>query len=545
MLIIIYYRLHFFCIFHTSLVFIFSSCKSDYNKVSPLLTQAEEVLQSYPDSAYLLLQQVDTVSLTPVQRAHYCYLFTAASDKLGHTITWPDAMRQAAEIYAPVAKDNDTKARLYYYAGMANQRNHRDSVAVACFYRSLDYQDESIPTRLLVFTYEGLYLSYYNQNYFTEACEFIEKTVVLCKKTQNKIGEVWALHQYAHTLMCIKEREKGVEVLEELRSTAEQYNLPYAGAYYSSYSSLYRIMGDYEKALAYNDTALLRRSANSNVYAFYYARANILKSMNNADSAFVYYMKALDGDDIERKRDIYSFLIEISPYTDLDNYLEKSFADSLSHYTHLKEKMVKPQEIATIEKNWRQKKIQEESNRKNIRIFVLATLFMTIAVNVYFYIRRKHRRQLSSLHQFKEAKLQELAHTNEKIEKINSSEFNHFKSEVWTPEMNAFLLSDSFRNLNAITTIEPGEKLPQAKQIELITNINVAFSNTMIFINQISEVKISSDELFFLIVTYLDIKPRYIAKCFNCTAESLQKKKQRLKKKLPPLYSSHFFTSVK
>lgn len=156
----------------------------------PLMVQAESVLQSHPDSAYRLLEQIDTTSLTPVQRAHHCYLFTAATDKLRLPITWHEEMSRAADLYAPTVNDDETKARIYYYAGHVNQINDKDSAAVEYFFRSLDYQNENVPTRMLVFTYEGIFLSYYNQSYFSEACKFIKKEVELCRKTNNSFGEV-------------------------------------------------------------------------------------------------------------------------------------------------------------------------------------------------------------------------------------------------------------------------------------------------------------------------------------------------------------------
>lgn len=507
----------------------------------PLMMQAESVLQSHPDSAYRLLEQIDTASLTPVQRAHHCYLFTAATDKLGLPITWHEEMSQAADLYAPTVNDDETKARIYYYAGLANQRNHKDSAAVSYLYRSLDYQEESVPTRLLVFTYEGIFLSYFNQSYFSEACKFIEKEVDLCRKTNNSFGEVWSLQKYAHTLICLEKYEEAVLILEDCRRAIEKYNYPYWGPYYASCATLYRYKGEYEKALAYNDSALHNFNELNNGFASYYARANIFFKMHNVDSAFVYYMKALKGGDGERNQAIYTSLIELAPLTSLDDHLERSYADSLAHYTELKERMVQPQKIAAIEKAWIQNKMIKTNAKDRSMIYGLIALLLVCGTGLFFYFRQKHQRQLASLHKTNETLLHEQEFNQQEYA---NTEFLHFRDEIWTPEMTAFMHSDVYDHLIDLLTGDSGDKLPQEVQLSLIADINAAFTNTIIAINPKTEMKISQDELFFLIAFYLDIKPRHIAKCYNCTADSLQKKKQRLKKKLPSLYSSFFFQNA-
>lgn len=56
------------------------------------LTDAECIINTYPDRALGMIEGIDASGLTETDHARYVYLRTRACDKLHLPITWPDEM---------------------------------------------------------------------------------------------------------------------------------------------------------------------------------------------------------------------------------------------------------------------------------------------------------------------------------------------------------------------------------------------------------------------------------------------------------------------
>lgn len=250
--------------------------------------------------------------------------------------------------------------------------------------------------------------------------------------------------------------------------------------------------------------------------------------MHNADSAFVYYMKALKGGDAERNQAIYTSLIELAPLTSLDDHLEGSYGDSLARYTELKERMVQPQKIAAIEKEWIQNKMKKTNAKDRSMLYCLFALLLICSTGLYFYLRRKHRKQLTALYQ------------DIKTTQLQRQSVESFYNNIWLPNVERFSHSAHYNIICDLLSEE--EKLPEAKQKKIISDLYNEFASSINALSQYTPTSsIGQEDWFYIIMTYLNIPPRTIVRCLPSGTDALRKRKKRIQSKLAPEYFRLFF----
>lgn len=133
------------CIMLTVLVSIVISCSGN-SAIDSKLTDAEEVMNQFPDSALTILRGIDTSTLkSKAEQARYSLLMSQTLDKNYIDTTTFDILQPAIDYFLRKGSA-DEKLRTYYYQGRIYQNRENNDSAMQSFMRGREYGDQAFDT---------------------------------------------------------------------------------------------------------------------------------------------------------------------------------------------------------------------------------------------------------------------------------------------------------------------------------------------------------------------------------------------------------------
>lgn len=263
-----------------------------------VLDKAEEFIQTYkPDSAYTLLKEIPNPQQYPEkERARWCLLMTQAIDKTYRTHTSDSLIRFAVNYYEKV-NDLSKLPTAFYTLGRV-QRDLKDNEhAVNSFLKALDlakgsddyklqylaasqlghvyaysrFIDEALKTyqQALYFAEQGndsINLSYVNsflgrvyglQKDWNRSIELYQKAISIAQQTSYIPALRLGLNELAAIYKCCEKYQEAADCLEQLISLGDD---PLSGmegaAVYLNLGDLYRLTDRYDLAFPYLEKAL-------------------------------------------------------------------------------------------------------------------------------------------------------------------------------------------------------------------------------------------------------------------------------------------------
>ena len=292
-----------------------------------VLDKAEEFIQTYkPDSAYTLLKEIPNPQQYPEkERARWCLLMTQAIDKTYRTHTSDSLIRFAVNYYEK-ANDLSKLPTAFYTLGRV-QRDLKDNEhAVNSFLKALDlakgsddyklqylaasqlghvyaysrFIDEALKTyqQALCFAEQGndsISLSYVNsflgrvyglQKDWNRSIELYQKAISIAQQTSYIPALRLGLNELAAIYKCCEKYQEAADCLEQLISLGDD---PLSGmegaAVYLNLGDLYRLTENYDSAIPYLEKALqtknlyTKRSAYQCFYYVYTGQRNYQKAV--------------------------------------------------------------------------------------------------------------------------------------------------------------------------------------------------------------------------------------------------------------------------
>lgn len=190
------------------------SCGSN-PEIDRQLTKAEEIMEQHPDSAYMLLKDIDKATLsTRKEKARYALLMSMALDKNYIDTTTFDVLQPAIDYYL----DNgtpDEKLRTYYYKGRIFQNKGDEDDAINTFAKAIDNttgaKDSLCIARTLV-AQGGLYANLYDWVTYTN-----------CHLKAAKIYKKYSYDYYEFD--CLLNALNGANILKNKMLADSIYNL--------------------------------------------------------------------------------------------------------------------------------------------------------------------------------------------------------------------------------------------------------------------------------------------------------------------------------
>ena len=211
-----------------------ASC-SQHSKHWETLTQVESYIEERPDSALVVLQDINNEELTnDEEQAKHALLLSMALDKNYIDKTGFEVLQPAIDYY----EDNGTatdKLRTYFYQGRIYQNAGNDAAAMESFVKAISEGEESddILTKARIYFNRGsIYYSLYEWDSFIET----KKTAASYFKQAGRH------HSYVHCLILIvngytlkNESENALPYIDECKQLREIMSFPLLCGFYSSY----------------------------------------------------------------------------------------------------------------------------------------------------------------------------------------------------------------------------------------------------------------------------------------------------------------------
>ena len=234
------------------------SCNS-HSKHWDTLSQVESYIEERPDSALVVLEQINTSELScKEEKAKHALLYSMALDKNFVDKTDFEVLQPAIDYYEDNGSATD-KLRTYYYQGRIFQNKGNDALAMESFVNAIEEGENSndiLTTARTYFAQSKIYYSLYEWDSFIESN----------KSAANLFQEAGVLNSYANCLIRIingytlkEDPENALLYIEECKRFLSTISSSRLGDFYSSYltylikygeeQEIIKIISDYMNAV--------------------------------------------------------------------------------------------------------------------------------------------------------------------------------------------------------------------------------------------------------------------------------------------------------
>lgn len=176
-----------------TLLYLVCSCRPD-SKNAALLSQADSLMQTHPDSALTLLHAIEhPTRMNSADRAEYALLFTQANHK-NYVVQTRDSLIQVAVDYYADGDDKEREAKAYYYLGCVQEEMNDQVAAVEAYLKALEVKPkESGDVELLTMIYERLGSCYQRQGFYDKAMDMFRASYRVNLKHNKKEDIIYSL----------------------------------------------------------------------------------------------------------------------------------------------------------------------------------------------------------------------------------------------------------------------------------------------------------------------------------------------------------------
>lgn len=523
------------------------------------LQQAEEVMETEPDSALTILENFElTEELSKKDYAFYCLLLTQALDK-NYYIHTSDSLIKEATAYYEEHNDMASLALSYYYMGRVYSDMHKSLQAQQYYLMALELGEELNKTDLLIKINNSLGTLYCFQDIYEQALPLYKKTISLLNQKKDSTNLSYALRNTARAFKQTGQPDSAIVYYKEAIKIATQQSisplLNDLGSLYLQEKKYVEAYDCFMYAIQLCKKAQLLFPIQLNLGKYFYQTAQ-------CDSAQVYLNQSVQSPDLFTQAGSLYLLAQIEKIKlDFNNYLKywdkyEQIRDSIekdSHFENIRitESMFNYQRI-TDEKN----KYEQKASRRMIiiyQMFIFSTFILFIGFLVFKREQQKKKKILElkeilykqSLQCIEDNKIKisvlekELTSGKETISDVNKQLFEAKKlilemenRQIKLKHNTIQLIEQEFQKSYIYTRIHKAEnKLSESEWTELALLIDATYSN---FTKRLYEFypQISIEELHICYLVKTGIPVKKIAVLMNISSSGVSHCRRRLYKKL-------------
>lgn len=385
-------------LYYLLLFIICISCKQ--TDIKPVLTQAENLMETKPDSSLLLLESIEhPEKMSKLDYATWCLLVTQARDKnyVEHT---SDSVINIATKYYKKEKNKKRLSQSYYCSGRVKQDLKQDDNALKDYLIALTNGEHTEEYKLCGFISnrigqiyrqqfsEEMALPYYTRSYtyFIQA-----KDTASCSFALRDIGRIYGEIEPKQSDSALHYYRQAYELAKKINHQALQ-------------SSILNDMGrEYEQIKEYPSAYTciiqsieLSSGKESLLLPKYLNLGELYLKMEKPDSARYYLQKSMKSSNLNTKSGGFWYLSELE--ASIGNYKEAcAYKDSFQVYSDSIQTLTYSDQIIKIEKQYQAEKsiiqIQtKELNKRIIWITLSGSLILLLVVVIFFNQQRQHKR---------------------------------------------------------------------------------------------------------------------------------------------------------
>lgn len=446
------------------------------------MNQANRIMERRPDSALVLLKNIDDSQLAEAERARYALLMSMALDKNYIDTTTFDVLQPAIDYY-PDNGTSDEILKTYYYQGRVFQNKGDLDNALYSFYKGLTAAKEcddslflarTLVAQAIIFR-DFLDILNYRANY--------EKSAVIYKNLSLKALEFDCLLQALNGSILLEDKVRADSILtlcREFVSIDESLNAQLK-RYLLSYAIRFGSKSDMQESIS----QLMQGSLEDNEELLNIALAfNKIGKNEEAKQLLAQVKESGRGYDTIKwqaitvyvLRDLYEYENAFTEYWDLNQKLDSIDAVKLTRQVYL-----------LTEKYVSELKAGEESRQKSIIIWGCISgvcVLMLMIVLIYYRYRIGRSKRIIAEHENAQLLLRQQA----LIKENEFLDLSHHTAE---------LEADNLRlELSRLTSEQEDLKEMLATQIELTTPIQEIIKNRLEILNGLLAKEISSNDSY-------------------------------------------------
>lgn len=287
-----------------------------------VLDKAEEFIQTYkPDSAYTLLKEIPNPQQYPEkERARWCLLMTQAIDKTYRTHTSDSLIRFAVNYYEKV-NDLSKLPTAFYTLGRV-QRDLKDNEhAVNSFLKALDLAKGSDDYKLQYLAASQLGHVYAYSRFIDEALKTYQQALYFAEQDNDSISLSYANSYLGRVYGLQKDWNRSIEFYQKAISIAQQTSyIPVLRLGLNELAAIYKCCEKYQEAADCLEQLIsLENEASSDMEgAVYLNLGDLYRLTDRYDLAFPYLEKALQTKNLYTKRSAYQCFFYV--YAQQGNY---------------------------------------------------------------------------------------------------------------------------------------------------------------------------------------------------------------------------------
>lgn len=537
------------------------------------LAEAEELAEEYPDSAWLLLQNISNPShLTGEEQARYALLLTRLTHERGEK-TDSDSLINIAVDYYTQKNDGVHKAYSLYHAGLVYENMSEPKQALSSFQAAYDCAVRTEDYKLLSSILHSWGNLVQQEKPYDNAIEKFKKGLEYAELSKDTVKQIAILRNLGWSYVWKEDIDGAMQYYHRGINLAKAINnKELLSAFYHNLGVVYCQEKQYDLAMKYVNKFLeLNRDPVSKRNSWY-LKGSIFLQQEKYDSARYYFEKRGTGNTYYSKAGYYDALSTLEEK--LGNYKQSlahrnlcmMYMDSIENYE-------KDNQLIELQKKYDYSLVTNKNNQLELSkrkmefsILIICVIFLiVIAALLFYYHKRKSKREeiikmkddfiKQSLMQLQDKTIQLQKHQEELHNKeweINSylQTQESLKSDILQKEEELRMhqqkerelkeqifrmdsIVQKIESLDSLNTIQRRKStseimLSPQELANLEEAVNLCFDN---FAARLKDKfpKLTADDIYLCCLLKMKIPGRNILILLNINQQTLKKRKYRIK----------------
>lgn len=528
---------------------LFFACTPSANKEAILLERVEDCMETRPDSALLLIQQIPhPEKLYGQQRADYALLLTQARDKNYLDSLQSDSLIEIAVNYYKDKEDKTKAGKSFFYYGKVLLRSDKNTEAMEAYLLAQILLDDSREYKLQGLLEENIGMLNYGQRMYDAAILNFWKAIDDYKLAEDTLGMIYTYRNLARGYMMKANNDSARWCIDEglklLTDTTHRVR-----------SSFFQLLGiiaegdkDYEAAIGFFRQALLNEPNTLSQYHYYMSLGKVYLAMRRFDEAEQGFRKAMECGKKYTQAGACNYLFELEKargnYKKAIFYKERS--DSLLQIVN-NENLQK--QMLTLQKKYENEKLRMENEqiklekRSQFYLLLLIAILMVIAIVIIWNKYRRHFQRNIDIIRKNQKEIEEYAFRIDEVKRKSEQEQLLKKKKIADLNGKIVLLTAENKELRENTCVKASCVLEQLNKGKLIVQRmtveerqNLFDFLDLIFADFISRLNkdytMTKTDLILSALLKVGFTTNQLMFVFDCERNSVYRMKLRLKEHL-------------
>lgn len=532
-----------------------ASCGKFNDRMGGILSRAESVMDSCPDSAVRTLGEITNPRwLSRPNRALYCLLSTQAASKVGQPLPSDSLINVAVNYYSRHLKDPHAILAYYYQSKALQGVDEKARLETLLSAESLipECRDDGVAGTI----YFYLGKAYQKQYVDSVAKRYYKKALMHYKKSGQAKNEFYALHSLGWSHLYMKNFAEAEKNFQAALTIAEDLcDSLCLDAVYSSLSNMYNWLDKYDEAKECVVKCIEFNKGNAMI-RHYVSLGDVYFRQGQLDSAKFFYNYYLSNRPLDTAKavDVLYDLYRLESQRHSFQEALDAFEEYHKMYLAINDRNER-NSIIEIRQRYDSERLNSQRQQLIIRNrtlligFLVMLLIAVASVSTYkVVVAKKNKRISDDMVKLREAEIanQQKTIDNQQLE-MKIDKLNLLKSSAKTliesklriiQKMNDILkLWSDDRRENRRFALAAKEffddyKFTQDSWKDIYEISNHIVSEDFLHRLRATELKLSEDDLKLCCMVLVEIKTNQIADILGIQPASVSKKRNRLKKKI-------------